>query len=78
MPPENRSAQPREFRPPQQTERHPAQEWSHPLARPVPPVQERNEQQKAEKFNSWQQQRPAPASRPPAQHSSPPPKLSKK
>jgi hypothetical protein len=74
MPPENRSAQPsREFRPPQQTERQPEQQWSHPLARPVPPVQERNEQQKEQKFNNWQQQRPAPPARP-AQHSSPPPK----
>jgi hypothetical protein len=77
MPPENRSAQPsREFRPPQQTEQQPAQEWSHPLARPVPPVQERNEQQKEQKFNNWQQQRPAPPQRP-AQHSSPPPRQEK-
>jgi len=72
--PENRNVPPsRGFTPPQQSERQPAQEWSHPLARPVPPVQERNEQQKEQKFNSWQQQRPAPESRP-SQHSSPPPR----
>jgi hypothetical protein len=50
---------------------------SHPLVRPAPPVQERSpqqEQQQAQKFSNWQQQRPAPApaaqpresSRPPA------------
>jgi hypothetical protein len=35
---------------------------SHPLVRPAPPVQQRSEQQEqqqAEKFNQWQQQRPA-------------------
>jgi hypothetical protein len=75
--PENRNTQPpRSFRPPQQTERQPAQEWSHPLAKPAPPVQERNEQQKEQKFNNWQQQRPAPPPTPP-QHSSPPPKQEK-
>jgi hypothetical protein len=77
--PENRNETPsREFHPPQQTERQPAQEWSHPLAKPVPPVQERNEQQKEQKFNNWQQQRPAPppGSRP-AQRSSPPPRQEK-
>jgi hypothetical protein len=75
--PDNRNAQPsREFRPPQQTERQPEQQWSHPLAKPVPPVQERNEQQKEQKFNNWQQQRPAPPSRP-AQRSSPPPRQEK-
>jgi hypothetical protein len=73
-PPENRNAQPAGgSHSPQQTARQPAQDWSHPLAKPAPPVQERNEQQKEEKFNNWQQQRPAPAPRP-AQHSSPPPK----
>jgi len=72
--PENRNSQPAGgFHPPQQTERQPAQEWSHPLAKPAPPVQERNEQQQEQKFSNWQQQRPAPAPRP-AQHSSPPPK----
>jgi hypothetical protein len=42
---------------------------SHPLVRPAPAVQERNEQQEhqqEQKFNTWQQQRPA--SPPPAQH----------
>jgi len=59
--PENHNSQPSGgFHPPQQTERQPAQEWSHPLAKPAPPVQERNEQQKEQKFNNWQQQRPAP------------------
>jgi hypothetical protein len=62
--PQNRSAQPA---PPQ---------WSHPLAKPVAPVQARNEQQQKEqeqKFSNWQQQRPAPTpqrqqnSHPPAQ-----------
>jgi len=71
-PPENRSAQP-------------AQQWSHPLAKPVAPVQQGNAQQQREqeqKFSTWQQQRPA---QPPAQrqqnshpsvesHSSPPKK----
>jgi hypothetical protein len=45
----------------------PAQQWSHPLAKPVAPVQQRNEQQQREqeqKFSTWQQQRPA---SPPAQ-----------
>ena len=56
---------------------------SHPLVRPAPPVQERNEQQEhqqEQKFNTWQQQRPA--SPPPAQHPAesrpePPPKAEK-
>jgi hypothetical protein len=55
----------------------PSQKWSHPLAKPVAPVQAGNEQQKEQKFNNWQQQRPAPAPTPApkaAQHSSPPPK----
>jgi hypothetical protein len=75
--PQNRNTQPAGgSRSPQQTERQPAQDWSHPLAKPVPPVQERNEQQKEQKFNNWQQQRPAPEQRP-AQHSSPPPRQEK-
>jgi hypothetical protein len=52
----------------------PSQQWSHPLARPAPPVQEKNseqEHQQEQQFHNWQQQRPAPASKP-AQHSSPP------
>jgi hypothetical protein len=54
-----------------------SQQWSHPLAKPVAPVQERNEQQQKEqeqKFSTWQQQKPA--SPPPAQRqqkSTPPP-----
>jgi hypothetical protein len=56
------------------------QQETHPLVRPAPPVQERNpqqEQQQAEKFNQWQQQRPvspppAPAPKP-ASHPAPPP-----
>ena len=48
------------------------QGWSHPLARPAPPVQEKSPQQQREdesKFRSWQQQRPA---QPPARQSPPP------
>jgi len=55
----------------------------HPLVRPAPPVQEQPQRQQNEeqKFNRWEQQRPAPAPhesapRPPA-HSSPPPHESK-
>jgi hypothetical protein len=89
----NRMAQPdrnqETYRPPQQQEpsRSPMQE-THPLVRPTPPVQERNqqqEQQQAEKFHQWQQTRPTPPppaprpeSRPsPPPHSSPPPKQEK-
>jgi hypothetical protein len=66
----------REFHPPQtQQQSSSAPQQTHPLVRPAPAVQERNEQheqQQEQKFNSWQQQRPsapAPAARP----SSPPP-----
>jgi hypothetical protein len=63
---------------PSQQAQQPTQQWSHPLAKPVAPVQERNEQQQREeeqKFSTWQQQKPSPAPAPkPAQHSSPPPK----
>jgi len=48
------------------------QGWSHPLARPAPPVQEKSPQQQREdesKFRSWQQQRPAQA---PTRQSPPP------
>jgi hypothetical protein len=41
-----------------------SQGWSHPQARPVPPVQPRNSAQAREdenKFRNWQQQRPQPA-----------------
>jgi hypothetical protein len=54
----------RDFRESQQTA---TPQESHPLVRPTPPVQERTaqqEQQQAQKFNQWQQQRPA---SPPAQ-----------
>jgi FecR protein len=60
--PENRNAQPSNSRTSQQGTQQPAQQWSHPLARPVAPVQERNQQQQKEqeqKFSAWQQQRPA-------------------
>jgi hypothetical protein len=53
----------------------PSQQWSHPLAKPAPPVQQKSpeqERQQEQKFNNWQQQKPAPAPKP-AQHSSPPP-----
>jgi len=52
-----------------------SQQWSHPLAKPAPPVQQKSpeqERQQEQKFNNWQQQKPAPAPKP-AQHSSPPP-----
>ena len=62
--PENRN--PQTSRPPQQE----AASQPHPLVRPAPPVQhsEQHEQQQAEKFNQWQQQRPS--SPPPQQHQS--------
>jgi len=50
----------------------------HPLVRPAPPVQEQPQRQQSEeqKFNRWEQQRPAPTPRSPAPrpqgHSSPP------
>jgi hypothetical protein len=48
-----------------------SQDWSHPQARPVPPVQQRNPAQAQEdenKFRTWQQQRPQ---APPAQNRAP-------
>ena len=78
QPGQNRNAQPENRN--QQTYQPPVQE-THPLVRPTPPVQERNEQQEhqqEQKFNQWQQQRPAtppPAPKPqPQPRSSPPPK----
>jgi len=62
----------RDFTPPQQQN---SSQETHPLVKQTPPVQERSpqqEQQQAQKFSTWQQQRPAPAalpkesSRPPA------------
>jgi hypothetical protein len=39
----------------------PAQQWSHPLAKPVAPVQRNQQQQRdeEEKYSSWHQQKPA-------------------
>ncbi len=56
--------------------RPPAPAVQHPLVRSAPPVQEQPERQQneAQKFNKWQQQRPAPAPRPAARPSAPPPK----
>jgi uncharacterized protein DUF6600/FecR-like protein len=80
-PPENRTAQPpqnrpappvnRQFNPPPREESRPAPPETHPLVRPAPPVQrnEQQEQQQAEKFRQWQQQRPA--SPPPQRQSEP-------
>ncbi len=73
MPAENRGQQPnrpaepenRQFNPPPQ---------AHPLVRSAPAVQERTpqqEQQQAQKFNQWQQQRPAAAA---PQRQAPPPR----
>jgi hypothetical protein len=48
----------------QPANRSAAQQWSHPLAKPVAPVQPGNGQQQRDqeqKFSTWQQQRPAPA-----------------
>jgi hypothetical protein len=61
-PPINRPA------PPQQQAARPAAPQPHPLVRPAPPVQERPEQQQneAQKFNAWQQQRQQAAPRPSA------------
>ena len=71
--PGNGNAQPAGSRAPQQGAQN-IQQWSHPLAKAVAPVQERNEQQQKEqeqKFSNWQQQRPA--SPPPQRQPSPPP-----
>jgi len=60
--PENRSTQP-------------AQQWSHPLAKPVAPVRQENERQQREqeqKFSTWQQQRPAASAPAPRQQNSHP------
>jgi hypothetical protein len=64
--PQTRAAQPAPRNEPgyraQQNQAAPVQ--AHPLVRPAPPVQERSpqqEQQQAQKFSTWQQQRPAAA-----------------
>jgi len=75
-PPQNRNVQPENRNMPENRNvpgRQPAQEWSHPLAKPTPPVQQRTpqqEQQQEQKFHDWQQQRPAPPPKP--QNSRPP------
>ena len=76
---ENRPAQPQPNRPPQvrPQDREPIE--SHPLVRPAPPVQARTpqqEQQQAQKFNEWHEQRqatPPPQPRPQPSHSEPKP-----
>src|SRR5579862_522334 len=81
--PENRTPGNQGFRPQQEPTQRPAAEpESHPLVRPTPPVQERTsqqEQQQEQKFNRWQQQRPAaPAPEPKQQsHPAPPPRQEK-
>jgi hypothetical protein len=53
-----------------------AQQWSHPLAKPVAPVQQGNQPQQREqeqKFSTWQQQRPAASAPAPRQQNSHPP-----
>jgi len=74
-PAENRNEpQPRAAQPAPRNVTAPAQ--SHPLVRQAPPVQERSpqqEQQQAQKFSSWQQQRPAPAPAAQAKQSPKPP-----
>ena len=80
--PANRAPNNQGFRPQQEQQRPAAVPESHPLVRPTPPVQERTpqqEQQQEQKFNQWQQQRPAaPAPAPKQQsHPAPPPKQEK-
>jgi hypothetical protein len=81
QPPQNRNVQPGrpENNPPQREEARPVPQETHPLVRPAPPVQQRNEQQEqqqAEKFHQWQQQRPTPPPQPKEQ-SRPEPKQEK-
>jgi hypothetical protein len=71
----NRNAQPSSSHPSQPAQQQPAPQWSHPLAKPVAPVQDKNEQQQKEqeqKFSTWQQQKPAPPAPKPQQNSHPP------
>lgn len=70
----------RDYGQPRQPSSNATTQESHPLVRPAPPVQERNDQQErqqAQKFNQWQQQRPAsPAAAPkpaPTPRPAPPP-----
>ena len=63
--PENRVAQGYGAQGPGARAPQPGQQWSHPLAKPVAPVQQRNEQPQREqeqKVSAGQQQRPAPPS----------------
>jgi len=74
----NRPTQPdnRQFRPP---DREPVP--SHPLVRPAPPVQARTpqqEQQQAQKFNQWHEQRQATPPPQPRQQSRPEPQRPEK
>ena len=74
--PENRTPNNQGFRPQQEPMQRPAAPESHPLVRPTPPVQERTpqqEQQQEQKFNRWQQQRPAAPEPAPKQQSRPAP-----
>jgi hypothetical protein len=70
--PENRNTQPSGVQPSAQNQRQPQpqpQQWSHPLARPAPPVQQRTpeqEQQQEQKFHNWQQQQQQRPANPPA------------
>jgi len=71
--------QPQQQRPQQQQPPQPQQQsgWSHPLARPAPPVQEKTEQQTKqdeEKYQKWQQKQ---QQKPAAPAKTPPPSSSK-
>jgi hypothetical protein len=61
-------------RPPENNEREPQQQWSHPLAKPAPPQQApspQHQQQEEQKYQKWQaQQKPA---EPPKQSAHPEP-----
>jgi hypothetical protein len=74
--PRPEAARPEPPRPPEpKPEARPPQEWSHPLAKPAPPVQPRSPQQGQEderKFHQWQEkQKTAPPPRPPAREEAP-------
>lgn len=67
------------FRESQRQDTRPEPQETHPLVRPTPPVQQRNQQQEeqqAQKFNQWKQQRPSPPP-PKESHPAPAPKPSK-
>ena len=69
----------RDFHASQQQERS-AQQETHPLVRPAPPVQQRTqqqEQQQEQKFNQWHQQRPSQPEPQQRQQSRPEPKQEK-